>query len=264
MRLMVYLKSSNKQSYLEEQQAYTQGLIYSLLGESDKENIHDSGGKYKFTSFSNIFSRERGRLSGGDYLKEGEDCCLIISSAYKDVIRELEERLQNRNSIKIGYMEFNVSGASSFDMTISEEKMTSATPVVLRMSEEQCEKYNIENDYSGSDDNKGSYYWRPGDGLNAFMDGLEENLRNKYCEFYGREPSENRSFIKDISITGVEEVVLRYEGAEINHIGAMCVIGYDWPGDRENSRMVKMAYDSGIGELNTSGCGFVNEGGIND
>ncbi len=245
MRVLVKLQSTKQQPYQMEYHYPLQGFIYSLLRSSKFEQVHDKEG-YKFFCFSNIFP--------ANDLKKGDTRHLLISSPDPDFIKhvysKLHEKMRHREKVSVGSMEFDIKKLEilriSFKVPFT---IITGTPIVVRVPREKYEKFDVKTKYPYE-----YLYWRQEHPLEMFVEQLEDNLRKKYAEFTGldagSEPIIQRfMFKKQVStrvlMKGQEQVV----------IGSVWEF---WFGDSSRKELIEFGLDTGFGERNSMGFGFMN------
>lgn len=232
---------------------HLQGLIYNLLKGSIYHEIHDMK-RYKFFSFSNV-------LPPYD-LKQNDYRTLIISSPDEQFIRYLYEVLQlllgRGTAIKIGVMTFKIDSLCIFQRKIKDSNfnLITGTPIIVRNSRERYKKeYGFELD--------GKYdevYWRNGHPIDLFLSSLKENLLRKYAAFHGSMKSTSYDRMSTSQLftrwTFKKQISTRLfiKGSEQVIIGTTWEFGFN-PNGKD---LVQFGLDSGLGERNSLGFGFMN------
>jgi len=251
MRLLLKLKAVNDFAYDYKYYHKLQGWLYSLLKNTDYFSIHDNKG-YKFFSFSNFFSEKQFKSQ----IKEGEIINLIISSPNSEFIKTLSNKLityLNKN-ITIGEYVLNLISFRANYLKIKRKNLTliSSTPIVVRIPEKKYSVYQIPEKYR----KKRYVFWRKEYSFNAFLKQLEENLMKKYNKFYNTQINydtvfEGFDFIKPI----VSHVV--FGGKEQKIIGSLWKFDFSYL-TKEQKNLLEFGMDTGLGELNSLGFGFMN------
>lgn len=254
MRLLIRLRCAEDGPYEMQYHYHLQGFIYRLLKGSKYDYLHDKGG-YKFFCFSNIFPAQT--------LKKGDLRTLMISSPDEGFIEHIHVALLHWNDdIRIGSMAFRITSIDKLEIKLTTPfTLITGTPILLRIPREKYQDYCVEP--------KGQYdsvYWRNDHPIELFVSQLENNLMKKYAEYFGfntdhslieNEEEQQRlhtgiskfKFKKQIStrvpMKGFDQIV----------IGTMWEFEFD---SDANVDMVKFALDSGLGERNSLGFGFMN------
>jgi len=242
MRILIKMDDVKKQ-YIDYAYNKLSGFIYSLL-KKDFSSLHDKKDDYKFFCFSNIF---------GDSQKY-----LIISSPLKKIITSLYEQLmlkkKHEDVINIGEMQFRITDVQPIDIVLPRRNIhiVSSTPIIIRIPEQKYDEYQIPEK-----ERKRRYvYWRPHYPFHAFLKQLSENLIKKYNHFY-------KTYIQNIDIfeqfsykkTVYNKLFIHGEG----HKFAATMWEFEWSYvDDFQYKLIKFGLDTGFGERNTMGFGFVN------
>lgn len=243
MRCLIKLEASKDQSYDAAYHVKLQGVVYRILERAGFEEVHDLN-PFKFVTFSNVFPPED--------MTAGDPRTFIISSPNDKLVKSLKNTVESMGVLEPGDRQYEVKHASVFNVAPDwQGTMITGTPIVVRIPASRCREYGI--DPNGYDD----VYWRLEHNSEAFIDKVEENLASKYEEYYDRQAPERPYFTgyhprKQVSIP------LKYEDKRVPVIGTTWELDYECK-NREMDRLIRMAYDAGVGELNTTGFGFMNE-----
>lgn len=247
-RLLIKLQATHDSRYETEYHKDVQGLIYSLLRESAYDS-HDKQG-YKFFTFSNIFPFSN--------IRKNDRRNLIISSPNNDFVSYVKEQLEYFQDIRIGQMRFKVDRCNKLDIKLPRDDsfgLITGTPIITRIHQYRYEEVDA-SDLVGK---YKSIYWRRNHPVDLFINQLEDNLVKKYNEYHHRvddcEPQEksplfyNYKFLKQIATmisTGPNSQ-------------KATVIGTNWLFMLNGaSELARFALDTGLGELNSLGFGFMN------
>lgn len=152
---------------------------------------------------------------------------------------------------RVGEQRYTVEYTTEFQITPEEHAtVETGTPIVVRIPAQRCEQYGIDAEYDG-------VYWRFEYPRDAFREEIERNLATKYRRYYDREPPECPYFT---DLTPKKEVTasLYYEDSVVQTIGTTWELEYDCH-TRAEHRLMRLAYSAGLGELNTTGFGFIND-----
>jgi len=127
--------------------------------------------------------------------------------------------------------------------------MITGTPIVMRVPKERYADYGIES--------KRPYeYWRPEYDFNAFVKQLSDNLVKKYNQYYNKNIKNQNlfeifKFKKSVCVHRIEEEV------EQKTIGSLWEFKFNHL-EPEQKKILNLGLESGLGELNSSGFGFMN------
>ena len=220
-------------------------MLYQLQEGSKYFNKHENEG-YKFYSFSNIFPAQD--------VKTGEERSCLIASPDQDFIEWLYGKFsvfqQEQKVINIGEMQFTISRMSYIKQAIRQGvRLITGTPVVMRIPKQKYKEYGIESE-------RPYEYWRPEHDFNAFVSQLHGNLVKKYEQYYGKKteiasPFEQFKFKKSVCVHRIEQ------GREQKTIGSLWEFKFSNP-EPEQKKLLWLGLESGFGELNSSGFGFMN------
>lgn len=250
MRLLIKFQVLRDSAYELKYHNKVQGFIYDLLRDTEYAHLHDVSG-YKYFSFSNIFP-EGGNLKKG--FKQGETANLLISSPNSNFIKSIYEKLNNlkesQEKIGIGEYFFRVKELIKLAPKLSRScTLQTATPIIMRIPKEKFSEYNI-------DSNRAYVDWKSGIDFKAFLGQIESNLFKKYNKFYNVQVEpfplfEQFTFKKPV----VNHVILN--GKEVKFIGTLWDFTFNYLND-EQLKLLQFGMETGLGELNSLGFGFIN------
>ena len=246
MRLLIKLRAEKRFCYDPKYYSKLRGFLYEFQKDSKLFNRHDLKG-YKYFCYSNIFPAED--------VNYGETRTFVISCPCDDFIYWLRgkftEMQELSNIIEIGEMQFKIDEIKTFKPTIKNNmKLITGTPIVMRIPKERYKEYGIES-------NRNYEYWRAHYDFDAFIKQLSDNLIKKYNEFYGTNIEEKNlfetfEFKKEVCVHRIEE------GKEIQTIGTLWEFGFSQL-NKQQRDILWLGLESGFGELNSTGFGFMNK-----
>lgn len=243
MRIILKLRSTKSQEIRNESHKL-QGFVYDLIKQSGFPGLHEKAG-YKFFCFSGVFPQKSA--------KNGEIRNFIISSPSRDVVKGIGDCLALGKEINIGEMQFQLSDFSIFELRIGEKpRVRCETPIIVRIPEGLYDKYGIPQE-----ERKRRYvYWRPKYPVEALLKQVSENLIKKYNDFYGTEIQNYDLFDKYVFI---KQVNLRFvvEGKSYGAAGSLWEFFWTHM-DAIQRKIIEFGLDTGFGERNSLGFGFVN------
>lgn len=244
MRCLVTLQADQEQTYTSAYHIKLQGLLYRVLSEAGYEFVHEER-PFKFVVFSNIFPPRD--------MSDGEQRTWIVASPHEHLIERFSETIAGYNTVTVGEQRYTVERTTEFEITPDHHAtLETGTPIVVRIPAQRCEEYGIDAEYD-------DVYWRLDHPTEAFTTELEQNLAAKYRRYYDREPPDPPYFTE---LTPRKEVAipLHYDDDVVQTIGTTWEIEFDCL-NRAEYRLLKLAYCAGLGELNTTGFGFINSVG---
>ncbi|MEM0220084.1 MAG: CRISPR-associated endoribonuclease Cas6 [Thermoproteota archaeon] len=243
MRLLLKLKANGDYVYDPSINHKIQGFIYDNLANSFFGDLHNKPGS-KYFCFSNIFPIGN--------IKKDSEVNLIISSPIREIIDIIAKRLHSLKVVNFGDYSFNLTHYKKFFIKIGNKvKLINSTPIILRIPKEKLNSKALKSrkfEY---------YYWRKGFDLNLFLEQLNENLKKKYYNFYGiREEIPN--VFEQIKFKGEVSPMVQINGKNVKMIGSYWELSTTLL-DSKLKHFVKFIIDTGLGEMNSLGFGFVNE-----
>jgi CRISPR-associated endoribonuclease Cas6 len=256
-RLLIELKSMHDTFQEMQYHTHAQGFIYNLLRGSLYEQIHDTEGS-KFFSFSNIFPYAD--------LKQGDIRTFIISSPDDKFVRYLFDIIlisaRRETMVNIGHMKFKINYLKEIYTRIPESNihLITGTPIVIRIDKERYKKYGYESIYDNFT------YWRNEQPIDVFIEQLQIKLLSKYARYYNKTIKEYHEFLakyKNVKIFDVfkfkKQISTRLSINKFEQV----IIGSIWEFifnhiNNTNKDIIQFALDSGLGERNSLGFGFMN------
>lgn len=243
MRCLTKLRATRDQSYRPAYHVKLQGLLYELLKEAGFQFIHEEC-PFKFVAFSNIFPPRD--------MTAGDERTWLVASPHEPLIEEFADVLSPDRIIEVGDQGYRVEYTSVFSVTPdSSGRMQTGTPIVVRIPAGRCAEYGIEAEYD-------DVYWRLEHPTDAFKQEVERNLAAKYEGYYDESPP-GRPYFETWKSKKEVAVPLHYAEQEVQIIGTTWEFEYECR-TRPMYRLMRMAYSAGLGELNTTGFGFINPG----
>jgi CRISPR-associated endoribonuclease Cas6 len=249
MRIVIKLRSIEGSLFETQYHHHLQAFIYDLLRDSKYDFMHSKQG-YKFFCFSNIFPITKN-------LEKNDLRNLIISSPNNDLISFLNEKLHGNNKqIRIGKMKFKVDSCRKINVVIptgQQYSLITGTPIIVRIRRDKYDNYQKPIEQINRSKNYEYVYWRTDHPIDLFITQLEDNLIKKYNLYFGSNIRRQPIFIK--FLPPLKQISTRID---MNH-NQIIVIGTTWDFIfEEASPLIQFALDTGLGELNALGFGFMN------
>jgi CRISPR-associated endoribonuclease Cas6 len=244
----------------QEMQYHThaQGFIYNLLHGSKYEHIHDTTGS-KFFSFSNIFPHAD--------LRQGDVRTFIISSPDDEFVGYLLDKLllytRRETTVNIGHMKFKINHLKKIHTRIPESDihLITGTPIVIRIDKERYKKYGYESVYDNFT------YWRNEQPIDIFIEQLQIKLLSKYARYHNKTFREYHEFLAKYKKAKIFDIFkfkkqistrLPINKFEQVVIGSIWEFIFNRVNHDSNKDIIQFALDSGLGERNSLGFGFMN------
>ena len=233
MRIILTFNPIEKIPYNKINKFTIQGLIYKLLDDDEElKQLHDKFG-YKYFNFSNIFPL-------GDY-NENANKKLIISSPDKRLINTLYSTLMEKEKFYLNEYEMNINNIKLLKNNKFNKTLETGTPIAIQKN---------------NDNNWEWFTFRNNINFDFFKE-LKENALRKYNSYYNTDFDfegdlfKKYSFIKDVAIP------LKH------HENKFHIFGTIWKNLEfnpliKNTKFTEFLYDTGIGEKNSLGFGFLN------
>lgn len=257
MRLLLKLVPKKSHAYVNDYHYHLQAAIYSLIREGGLPDVHEKKG-YKFFCFSNIFPF-------GEFSRSVEKHLLISSpnSEITSAIRaSIGHRIASQQPLKIGELDFGVTEAQYLSTNFANGivGLRAATPIIIRVPSRSYGNYGIVS-------HRPYENWRENLPLEIFVKQLLDNMAKKVKEFIELENKQGiNSFEGDPILP--EIIQYRYLRSVAKPIklrrNQQLVVGSLWElwfsvKNLEAANSLAIAADSGLGERNSLGFGFVNQ-----
>lgn len=265
MRLDINITPKAEFPYDSQYHSKLRGRLWRALEGTEYYDLHD-----KQRPIGWAFSNPYPPRPPSEPIQEGEDMWLTVSAREENVLGHLANNLSEHPDIDIGKMQFTVENVSVSNVDAGRPGesgvLKTQTGVLMRMDKDECEEHGIE--YTGSGD---SYtYWTSDHPLEAFIEGVEKNTAYKHGLFEGNElPSpldvEYDLFNNGVKLIDTHAVPVRVgNGDEQVFVVSSWELGYSVV-DADHRRFLNLLLDTGVGEGNGLGFGFVtveNSGGM--
>lgn len=251
MRLLARLSARADTAYDHTYHHKLRGRLWRALQETEYEQYHDENRPVGMT-YSNPFPP-------GD-MQEGDERTLLIAAPQEPLLAEVAENLVADRELNIGEMPFHVDEVASLSPDVGEPgtsgTIETGTGLLVRIPPWQAEEYNIEKQGDQA------IYWRPEHSMEPFRTQLENNLDKKHRLFCADRlpgPSEKEySLFDDYELIKTFAIpVTVSQGQELTYILSKWRFGYTVRDD-DHRRHLNLALDTGLGERNALGLGFMN------
>jgi CRISPR-associated endoribonuclease Cas6 len=251
MRLLARLHSRAETAYDHTYHHKLRGRLWKALQDTDYEQYHDENRPVGLC-YSNPFPP-------GD-MREGEQKTLLVAAPQEELLTEIAEDLLANRELNIGDMPFHVDHVSSLAPDVGEPGTTgtieTGTGLLVRIPPWKAEEYGIKSE------GEQAIYWRPEHSMEPLRTQLENNLDKKhrlFCADYLPGPSD-----KSYSLFDEYELIKTFaipvtvsQGTELTYVLSKWKFGYTVRDD-DHRRHLNLALDTGLGERNALGLGFVN------
>jgi CRISPR-associated endoribonuclease Cas6 len=254
MRLLIALRARADARYNNAYHHKLRGRIWRGLRETPYDDLHDTG-EPAGICFSNVFP-------WGD-IERGDERSLLVSATERDVLGHIADDLADDREFNVGEMPFDVTDLSLLAPDVGEPgtrgTIETGTGVVVRIPPWKREEYE---DDPPVDDTDESLFWRPEHTLEPFKQQIEANLDRKhdlFCPDHLPGPSDvGGDLFNEYELLKTYALpVTVTQGVEMTHVVSKWAFGYRVRDDHHR-RHLNLALDTGIGERNALGFGFLN------
>lgn len=251
MRLLVRLRARADTAYDDQYHHKLRGRIWRALEGTEFDAEHDSEAPTGLC-YSNPFPPYD--------MEEGDARTLLVSATDRGLLGAIAVDLDESRELNVGEMPFEVTDLSLLAPDVGEPGtrgvLETGTGVLVRLSPRRCEEFGIETD------GENPTFWRPEHTMAPFMTRVEDALDKKHdhlCPDDLPGPSDRaidlfdsyeliKTFALPVTVT---------QGVEMTYILSKWRLGYEVQDDHHR-RHLNLALDTGIGDRNTLGLGFLN------
>ncbi len=253
MRLRVTCELRRETAFPINHQHALCSLAYGLLRQSDPEfarRLHEEGygtgedtRRYKLFCFSTLrVPRGRRRVERETLWLRPGPVEWLVSSPCASFLTHFATGLLSAGGLRVGETVLPIAQAQTWpapDFSSGTARLTCLTPVVASVPGEAG----------------GKRYLRVSDGA-AFSEAVHRNLLRKYAALHGHAHDSSASFalawdadyLAQNPYSGQKKVC--FKGINVIGVQAPCTLSGD-------PALLELAYDAGLGELNSSGFGMV-------
>lgn len=248
MRAMVEMTARRDYKYDNTYNRSLQSRIYQSLNGTAYSDLHENNDISLFSYSPPIPPRSA---------EEGDTRRLIIAGVDDELVTTIATNLCRNPELNLNEMTFHVDCAYSLRTSVGERgALTTGSPIIIRFQNQTAEEYGIETDYDKT-------YWEAEHGTDLFFDHLYKNIQWKYRLAYDEDPPEP-PFFTGYSYDRQVAKPLYYDASPVTYIGSEWTFEYEVE-SADHRRLLNLALNSGLGELNSLGFGFMNRAeAVND
>ena len=253
MRILLDLEAlSDQTAWDSSQYRKVQGFVYDkLVANTEFKDIHNLK-TYKLFCFSNIFPPS--------LVKSGELRHLLFSSPNNQlahaIFSYIRENLMSDKVINIGEQQYRIKSLELLETRITAKRciIRTSTPVSVRIPQRSYSEYNI----SKEEQKKDFMYWRSNMSQDIFLTLITNNMKSKFEHFYRRRIGNIGSMIRSSSL--IKEVVIHITVGNytIKVPASFWRFYFDDLNTEFRQSFLHFILDTGIGERNSAGLGFLN------
>lgn len=252
MRLLIRLRAEADAHYDHAAHHKLRGRLWKGLDRPAFDDLHDEerpGGVCN----SQIFP-------WGD-IETGDERNVLVSAADRDVLHAIASGLVDDREFNVGEMQFSIEEVSSLSPDVGEPgtrgTLETGSGVLVRIPPWRLEEYGLEDESDGA-----SLFWQPEYSMEPFERQLENNLDRKhgrFCPDHLPGPSEfDEPLFDEYELQKKYALPLTVtQGVERTVVLTKWKFGYRVRDD-DHRRHLNLALDTGIGERNALGLGFLN------
>lgn len=251
MRLLIRLSARADAAYDNTYHHKLRGRIWQSLERTSFSGLHDAGDISAF-AYSNPFPPGN--------MDEGDGRTLLISSPSEELLAHVAADFKEDRELNVGEMPFHVDEVNALSPDVGEPgtsgTLSTGTGVLVRIPPWRFDEYDIDTDHEEAE------FWRPEHTMEPFRNQIEANLDQKHDRFapdYLPGPSaidgdlfEGYELIKTFAIP-----VTVTQGQQETWVLSKWRFDYTVRDD-DHRRHLNLALDTGIGERNALGFGFLN------
>jgi CRISPR-associated endoribonuclease Cas6 len=193
-------------------------------------------------------------------VRTGQIRHLLISSPNENLIQSIfsyikENLIPCQEIVNIGEQQYHIQDLGILDTKVTGKRcvVRTSTPISVRIPEIAYDIYNI-----NEDDRKQKFlYWRSNLSHDIFLNLILNNMKSKYKEFHGVDTESVESAIKLAVLLKEVVIHLPIDDYTLKIPASFWRFYFDGL-DTEQRSFLNFALDTGIGERNSAGLGFLN------
>jgi CRISPR-associated endoribonuclease Cas6 len=252
VRLLIRLRAEADARYNNAAHHKLRGRLWRGLDRSEFDDLHDADRPPGLCN-SQIFP-------WGD-IEEGDRRHVLVSAADRGVLQAVADGLVADRGFNVGEMQFSIDEVVPLTPDVGEPgsrgTLETGSGVLVRIPPWRQEEYGIAAESEGE-----SLFWRPEYSTEPFQNQLENNLDRKHGLFepdYLPGPSDtDGQLFEEYELLKTYALPLTVsEGEEREVVLSKWRFGYRVRDD-DHRRHLNLALDTGIGEHNALGLGFLN------
>jgi len=252
VRILLELEALNDQKVWDASEYHkVQGFVYDkLIANTSYRGMHNSN-TYKFFCFSNIFPPT--------VVKSGQIRRLLFSSPNIDMVNSIfsyaKDNLVDDRVINIGEQQYHLESLELLETRVIGKScvIRTSTPVTIRIPENAYTIYCIPE----QDRKKKFLYWRSNLSHDIFMKMIFNNIKSKFKQYYNTDGCNIEAAIQLFIL--LKEVVIHLPMDKYTAKIPASFWRFQFNNLNDEHRdLLNFALDTGIGERNSAGLGFLN------
>jgi len=253
MRLLIDAEARADTAYDNAYHHKLRGRVWRALEGTEYGESHGDGDPGRFC-YSNPFPPRD--------MREGDERTILVSAPEEELLAAVAGDLKDDPELNVGEMPFRVTDLDVIAPDAGEPgtkgTIETGTGVLVRIPPRRFEEYGIDEDPDGDT----AAFWRPEYSMAPFRRQLVNNLDRKHdhhCPDHLPGPSEFEAPLFDsyelLKTFAIPLTVTQGETRTV--VLSKWELGYEVRDD-DHRRHLNLALDTGIGERNGLGLGFVN------
>lgn len=258
MRILVSITARRDAAYDNAYHHKLRGRIWQALADSPYDDRHDAPVLPGF-SYSNPFPPRD--------MREGDERTLIVASPDEQLLSYIAADLLDDRELNIGDMPFRVEDVRPLDPDVgppgTSGVLETGTGILVELPPWSREQYGITELDQEYTDRDARTYWRPRHTTAPFFEQLTNNLDRKHGRFGPADqpgPSD-----ADGQLFDAYELIKKYSlPVQVTTEQSLTVVVTKWRfeyrvRDEHHRRHLNLALDTGLGDRNALGFGFMND-----
>lgn len=252
MRLLIRLRANADARYNHAAHHKLRGRLWQGLDRPEFDDLHDREAPVGVCN-SQIYP-------WGE-IEEDDERNVLVSAANRDVLQAIASGLVEDREFNVGEMEFRIEEVTPLSPDVGEPgtrgTLETGSGVLVRIPPWRLEEYGLADESDGE-----SLFWQPEHSIEPFQRQLKNNLDRKhgqFCPEYLPGPSEfDEPLFEEYELQKKYALPLTVsQGVERTVVLTKWKFGYRVRDD-DHRRHLNLALDTGIGERNALGLGFLN------
>jgi len=253
MRLLIQAEARADTAYDSAYHHKLRGRMWRALEGTEYGESHGDGDPGRFCYSNPIPPHD---------MREGDERTILVSSPREELLAEVASDLKDEPELNVGEMPFRVTDLDVLTPDVGEPgtrgTLETGTGVLVRIPPRKFEAYGIDEDPEGDT----AAFWRPAYSMAPLRTQLRNNLDRKHglhCPDHLPGPSQFEEPLFDsyelIKTFAIPLTVTQGETRTV--VLSKWELGYEVRDDHHR-RHLNLALDTGIGERNGLGLGFMN------
>lgn len=261
MRIMITIRARADAAYDDAYHHKLRGRLWAALRGTPYDERHDAPVLPGFC-YSNPFPPRD--------MREGDERTVLVASPDEQLLAHIAADLLDDRELNIGDMPFHVADVTPIEPDVgppgTSGVLETGTGILVELPPWRREEYGIDaidREQVADGGTETAVYWRPHHTTAAFFDAIESNLDRKHTAF-GPDDRPGPAAVEG-DLFDEFELVKKYSiPLQVTTAQTLTVVLSKWRfgytvRDQDHRRHLNLALDTGLGERNALGLGFVND-----